>query len=71
MNIAGENLIPELEKALIGKTITEAEESDASWMSIRPIMIDGEHMIVTQDWNLGRVNVEIENGVITKVNSVG
>eukprot|EP01132_Coremiostelium_polycephalum_P003105 gene3105-3883_t len=37
----------------------------------RVVKIDGEGQIITSDWRPGRLNLEIENGHITKVNIEG
>lgn len=58
---------------VIGLTIEEAKEKlkGCGINSIRPLMIDGEHMMGTMDYRLDRLNVSIANGLITSINKIG
>jgi hypothetical protein len=57
---------------LIGKTIPEAEALlSLADMVLRKAKVDGEWMMGTCDYRLDRVNVIIENDVITEIQGVG
>ncbi len=56
-------------KNLIGKTVAEAEE--LTGLRIRTTWKDGQPMIVTHDLRGDRLNVRVENGLITKVENIG
>jgi hypothetical protein len=53
----------------IGKTLKEA--SELTDLQLRVTRRDGNACICTQDLNFDRLNVEIENGIITKVKGIG
>lgn len=55
---------------LVGKTVEEAAKQEPAY-TIRVIKRDGEPTVVTRDMNLFRINVEIENGIISKVVGFG
>lgn len=58
--------------SLLGMTIIEAVNAlKIINFTIRSIKVNGEDNIVTDDIKVNRVNVEINNGLITKVCSVG
>lgn len=54
---------------IIGMTLDEAEK--ASGLKIRPTMINGQHMIVTRDYRLDRLNVSLKDGRIISVSGLG
>ncbi len=56
---------------LIGNTLEQARMLITDAFSVRPVRVDGQACIVTQDYRLDRINVEIENGVITKIRNLG
>ena len=55
-------------ESMVGKTLEEAQEiaSDIGFRA-RAVMIDGQTFAVTQDYDVKRFNLEIENGRVTKV----
>lgn len=59
----------DLENRLNGKTPIEG--GDLTNYKIRVVRSDGQYRVVTRDYRRDRVNVEIENGIITKVISIG
>lgn len=68
---------------LLGKTPAEAEEwlkanrvtmashPDTPVLTVRPVRIDGQDQAVTMDLRADRVNVVVEKGVISAIDSVG
>ncbi len=54
---------------LLGKTISEA--LDLTPLKIRVVKTDGKPNVIIRDRRLDRLNVEIENNLITKVISIG
>jgi len=65
---------------LIGRTLSECEEiiksnrilsTGTEITRIRPIIIEGEAMMVTMDHRLDRLNVEIAGGKVVKVLKTG
>jgi hypothetical protein len=62
----------EINDAFVGLTISEAEKilGDLSLTRIRPVIINGEHRVVTMDYDPNRLNVELTNDIITKVISL-
>ena len=58
---------------LIGLTIEQAIEKakDRGIVSIRPRVVDGEHMMGTMDYRTNRLNVGIDGGVITSIGNIG
>jgi hypothetical protein len=59
---------------LIGLTPQEANdlfERKALNMSVRVTMEDGKNYMVTMDLRFDRINVHVENGVISKVEGIG
>ncbi len=57
---------------LVGKTLEEASALAAeNGFTIRPTRIDGESLFGTCDMNRSRINVEVENNVITIVGRIG
>jgi hypothetical protein len=56
---------------LVGYTVEEARFLLLPAKTIRVIRKDGEPCICTQDVKPNRVNVEVENGKISKVVGVG
>lgn len=59
----------EINDAFVGLTINEAEKilGEFNITRIRSVIIDGKPMIVTRDYDPNRANVELTNGIITKV----
>lgn len=55
--------------SFLGKTLAEAKAQNL-W-KVRAIKIDGVAKIVTMDLRGDRINVEVENGIITKVVEIG
>ena len=55
---------------VIGKTIFEAEQLHDCF-DFRIVAVDGKSRIITMDYRLDRVNVEVEDGKITKVQGIG
>ncbi len=50
-----------------GKSIAEAEEFAASIdQSFRTVVIDGEHQVVTLDFRDDRMNVQVDDGTVTR-----
>lgn len=63
--------VPSFSK-IIGKTMEEASQEVASTgFSIRPININGEDLIVTQDFNSTRINVTVVDNIITAYSCCG
>jgi hypothetical protein len=53
---------------------TEDEFADlaaAFGLTVRTVQRDGEFLMVTEDYSLTRVNVVVESGVVTAVDSIG
>ena len=59
-----------MEEELIGKTIDEAKELYPEYV-FRPSMIDGKLQMLTMDYRMDRVNVFIDNGVISGIGKLG
>lgn len=59
------------DQELIGKTLKEANQVVESYESIRVNELDGKHMAGTCDFNPDRINVVIDDGVITRINGRG
>lgn len=54
---------------LIGQTLEEARSSLSAQKELkyRIVKTDGKGMIITCDFNPDRLNLEVENGIITNV----
>jgi len=53
---------------LKGKTYKEAQEiCKEAKFTLRVVKEDGNYKIVTRDYRLDRINLELENNIITKV----
>jgi hypothetical protein len=63
---------PDLGGLVVGLTVDEATERLAAdgW-SLRVVVEDGEALAVTDDFVTSRVNVEVVDGVVTAVSSIG
>lgn len=60
--------INEFEEYIIGKSLEDCEVLAKKYgFVIRPKIVDGNIQIVTLDFCMDRVNVETDNGIITKV----
>lgn len=59
----------EINDAFVGLTISEAEKilEKFNLSRIRSVIIDGKHKVVTMDYDPNRTNVELTDGIITKV----
>ncbi len=56
-------------KKLIGKTEKEGIEiAKSHGYTVRLIKKDGESFVVTMDFRFDRINIEVENDIITKCN---
>ncbi len=57
---------------LVGMTLADAEAwAEARGMLVRPVVIDGEPLAVTEDFSLDRINVELKAGVVSVVQGLG
>lgn len=58
----------EISNRILGKNFEEMQaECVASGWILRPTRIDGNRMIGTADYKPNRINVEVDDGIITKV----
>ena len=57
------------DQELIGKTLAEAELLLPA--RVRPVKVDGQFYMVTQDLRMDRVNVVVEKGIITEIKGRG
>jgi hypothetical protein len=55
---------------LIGKTVEEAKAEHPA-MRIRVMKLDGKGQIGTADYRTDRINVAVEDGIITEVLNIG
>lgn len=62
-------ILKDLSDILIGKTVEEAKTLCS--YNIRPIKIDGKPMIGTRDYRTDRIQVIVENTLITEVVRIG
>lgn len=58
-------------QSVIGKTEEEARAMAGNTYRIRVSERDGEHLMLTMDYNLRRLNVCVNNGIITSVHKWG
>lgn len=56
---------------LVGIPLEKGNDNIDPSFSIRVTKIDGQPCVVTHDFRLDRINVEIENGIITNVTGLG
>lgn len=50
-----------------GKTFDDAEEwAEANNFTIRPTAIDGEQLAQTQDYRTDRINVQVDDDIVTR-----
>lgn len=56
-----------------GKTLEEAQAIllPHGVTAVRPLMVDGKLMMGTMDWRPDRLNVSIQDGLITHVDKLG
>lgn len=54
-------------KSLVDKNLISAQEKELKGKNYRVVKIDNKPMIITCDFNLDRLNLEIENGIIVNV----
>lgn len=55
--------------SIVGKSLTEAKElAGFNGFAIRIVREDGERYMVTMEHRMDRINVEIDNGIVTKTN---
>jgi hypothetical protein len=54
---------------LVGKTVEEIENITGS--IIRITKLDGNDMVITDDFLTNRLNVEVENGIVTNITGLG
>lgn len=59
-------------EGLIGLSLADAERlAEANRCSVRAVERDGEPLPATMDFNPARINVAVENDVVTEVKSLG
>lgn len=52
--------------SLVGKPVAEAQSlAEAAGYRLRVTVVDGEPNIVTMDFRMDRINVAVDNGVVT------
>ena len=56
-----------------GKTLEEARQilEPHGITAVRPLMVDGKLMMGTMDWRPDRLNVSIQDGLITHMDKLG
>jgi phosphoglycolate phosphatase-like HAD superfamily hydrolase len=58
--------------AIVGDTVKDATAAaSAKGCSVRVVVEDGKPLAATQDFRPDRVNVVVEDGVVTKIDSLG
>lgn len=57
--------------SIVGMSEDKARTVIPEGYSIRPVKINENHLIITKDWIETRINVEIMDGVITRIKSLG
>ena len=61
-----------IKEHIIGLSVDDARTLlEQNNMALRIMKRDGEHLIGTCDWRLNRLNVEVEQGVVTSVMAIG
>lgn len=55
---------------MVGMTEKQADAYLPEPFFVRVVVVDGKHLTVTRDFRRDRVNVEVKNGVITKVRGI-
>ena len=57
---------------IVGRSVDEATEVlDGQGLTLRVVIEDGEALAVTEDFSTSRVNVEVADGVVVAVVSIG
>lgn len=64
--------IETLKNELVGMSLDNAKiYAGLDGFEIRESIRDGEKLMLTMEYDLGRINVETENGVVIGVNGIG
>lgn len=64
-----DNYLEQYKSLIVGKTVQQAEM--LTMAEVRPVVEDAEERIITLEYNPNRINVEVKDGRITKLVSVG
>ena len=58
-------------KYLLGKTFTQANKEVLPGYSLRVVEVDGNHLPITDDLRIDRINVTLKDDIIVKINDIG